>query len=65
MTPFNSIYRSEIKKKDRDKLIRDARCRLALYCDHAKEIHCIDGEMVTNPVCGALFMVLMISEIFG
>ena len=39
--------------------------KLALYGDHAKKIHCRDGDMETCSMCGDLCAVKMVNELFG
>jgi phosphomethylpyrimidine synthase len=39
--------------------------RLALFGDHAKKIHCRDGDMETCSMCGDLCAVKMVNELFG
>ncbi len=43
----------------------DEQFRLALYGDHAKKIHCRDGDMETCSMCGDLCAVKMVNELFG
>ncbi len=43
----------------------DEQFRLALYGQHAKEIHCRDGDMETCSMCGDLCAVKMVNELFG
>jgi phosphomethylpyrimidine synthase len=49
----------------RHKLDWDAQFRLALFGDHAKKIHCRDGDMETCSMCGDLCAVKMVNELFG
>lgn len=42
----------------------DAQFRLALYGDHAKKIHCRDGETDTCSMCGDLCAIKMVRELF-
>jgi len=39
--------------------------RYALFGDHAKKIHCRDGDMETCSMCGDLCAVKMVNELFG
>jgi phosphomethylpyrimidine synthase len=43
----------------------DEQFRLALYGDHAREIHERDGETETCSMCGDLCAVKMVNELFG
>jgi phosphomethylpyrimidine synthase len=49
----------------RHELDWDAQFRLALFGDHAKKIHCRDGDMETCSMCGDLCAVKMVNELFG
>jgi hypothetical protein len=64
MTPFNTIYWHEKAKvwPDPD---GDARFRLTHFYDHAKKIHCGNGDMKTCPVCGDLRVPGMVNELSG
>jgi phosphomethylpyrimidine synthase len=42
----------------------DAQFRLALFGDHAKKIHCRDGDMETCSMCGDLCAVKIVNELF-
>jgi len=48
----------------RRRLDWDEQFRLALYGEHAKKIHCRDGDMETCSMCGDLCAVKMIRELF-
>ena len=43
----------------------DAQFRLALFGDHAKKIHCRDGDMETCSMCGDLCAIKVVNELFG
>ena len=43
----------------------DAQFKLALFGDHAKKIHCRDGEMETCSMCGDLCAIKVVNELFG
>jgi phosphomethylpyrimidine synthase len=43
----------------------DAQFRLALFGDHAKQIHCRDGDMETCSMCGDLCAIKVVNELFG
>ena len=49
----------------RHELDWDAQFRLALFGDHAKKIHCRDGDMETCSMCGDLCAVKIVNELFG
>jgi phosphomethylpyrimidine synthase len=48
----------------RHQLDWDAQFRLALYGDHARAIHCRDGETDTCSMCGDLCAIKMVRELF-
>ncbi|MCX6685309.1 MAG: phosphomethylpyrimidine synthase ThiC [Methanoregula sp.] len=55
----------EVQMADaRRRLDWDEQFRLALYGEHAKKIHCRDGDMETCSMCGDLCAVKMIRELF-
>jgi len=39
--------------------------RLALFGDHARQIHCRDGDMETCSMCGDLCAIKVVNELFG
>jgi len=43
----------------------DRQFKLALFGDHAKKIHCRDGDMETCSMCGDLCAVKLVNELFG
>jgi phosphomethylpyrimidine synthase len=43
----------------------DAQFKLALFGDHAKKIHCRDGDMETCSMCGDLCAIKVVNELFG
>ena len=43
----------------------DEQFKLALFGDHAKKIHCRDGDMETCSMCGDLCAVKIVNELFG
>jgi len=49
----------------RHELDWNAQFRLALFGDHAKKIHCRDGDMETCSMCGDLCAVKIVNELFG
>ncbi|MDD1700584.1 MAG: phosphomethylpyrimidine synthase ThiC [Methanoregula sp.] len=49
----------------RHKLDWDAQFKLALFGDHAKKIHCRDGDMETCSMCGDLCAIKVVNELFG
>jgi phosphomethylpyrimidine synthase len=49
----------------RHELDWDTQFRLALFGDHARKIHCRDGDMDTCSMCGDLCAVKMVNELFG
>jgi len=49
----------------RHELDWDAQFKLALFGDHARKIHCRDGDMETCSMCGDLCAVKMVNELFG
>jgi phosphomethylpyrimidine synthase len=51
--------------KARHLLNWDEQFRLALFGEHARKIHCRDGEMETCSMCGDLCAVKMVNELFG
>jgi phosphomethylpyrimidine synthase len=60
-------YRTEreVQMADaRRRLDWDEQFRLALYGEHAKKIHCRDGDMETCSMCGDLCAVKMVRELF-
>jgi phosphomethylpyrimidine synthase len=42
----------------------DAQFKLALFGDHAKKIHCRDGDMETCSMCGDLCAIKIVNELF-
>ena len=48
----------------RHELDWDAQFRLALFGDHAKKIHCRDGDMETCSMCGDLCAIKIVNELF-
>jgi phosphomethylpyrimidine synthase len=42
----------------------DTQFKLALFGDHARKIHCRDGDMATCSMCGDLCAVKMVNELF-
>ncbi len=56
----------EVKMAEaRHSLDWDAQFRLALFGDHAKRIHCRDGDMETCSMCGDLCAIKVVNELFG
>jgi len=56
----------EVKMAEaRHELDWNGQFRQALYGDHAKKIHCRDGEIDTCSMCGDLCAVKMVNELFG
>jgi phosphomethylpyrimidine synthase len=56
----------EVKMAEaRHELDWDGQFRLALYGEHARKIHCRDGETETCSMCGDLCAVKMVNELFG
>jgi len=51
--------------RDRHDLDWDGQFRHALYGEHARKIHCRDGETETCSMCGDLCAVKMVNELFG
>jgi phosphomethylpyrimidine synthase len=49
----------------RHELDWDAQFKLALFGDHAKKIHCRDGDMETCSMCGDLCAIKVVNELFG
>jgi phosphomethylpyrimidine synthase len=43
----------------------DAQFKFALFGDHAKKIHCRDGDMETCSMCGDLCAIKVVNELFG
>ena len=68
----DTVRRPEGYRMEREVQMADARrrldwaeqFRLALYGEHAKKIHCRDGDMETCSMCGDLCAVKMIRELF-
>jgi len=55
----------EVRMADaRHRLDWDAQFKLALFGDHAKKIHCRDGDMETCSMCGDLCAVKIVNELF-
>ena len=48
----------------RHELDWDAQFRLALFGDHAKKIHCRDGDMETCSMCGDLCAIKIVNKLF-
>jgi phosphomethylpyrimidine synthase len=48
----------------RHELDWDAQFKLALYGDHARKIHCRDGDMETCSMCGDLCAIKVVRELF-
>jgi phosphomethylpyrimidine synthase len=48
----------------RHELDWDAQFKLALFGDHAKKIHCRDGDMETCSMCGDLCAIKIVNELF-
>jgi phosphomethylpyrimidine synthase len=48
----------------RHELDWDVQFRLALFGDHAKKIHCRDGDMETCSMCGDLCAIKIVNELF-
>lgn len=69
----DTVRRPEGYRMEREVKMADARHRLdweeqyrqALYGDHAKKIHCRDGDMETCSMCGDLCAVKLVNELFG
>jgi phosphomethylpyrimidine synthase len=56
----------EVQMADaRHRLDWDEQFRLALFGDHAKKIHCRDGDMETCSMCGDLCAIKVVNELFG
>jgi len=49
----------------RHELDWEAQFKLALFGDHAKKIHCRDGNMETCSMCGDLCAIKIVNELFG
>jgi len=49
----------------RHELDWEAQFKLALFGDHAKKIHCRDGNMETCSMCGDLCAIKLVNELFG
>jgi len=68
----DTVRRPEGYRMEREVQMADARrrldwaeqFRLSLYGEHAKKIHCRDGDMETCSMCGDLCAVKMIRELF-
>jgi phosphomethylpyrimidine synthase len=69
----DTVRRREGYRMEREVAMADARhrldweeqFRLALFGDHARKIHCRDGDMETCSMCGDLCAVKMVNELFG
>ncbi|MGA2912839.1 MAG: phosphomethylpyrimidine synthase ThiC [Methanoregula sp.] len=59
------MEREVLMAEARHELDWDAQFRLALFGDHARKIHCRDGDMETCSMCGDLCAIKVVNELFG
>ena len=60
-----SMAREVQMAEARHELDWEAQFKLALFGDHAKKIHCRDGNMETCSMCGDLCAIKIVNELFG